>query len=371
MQRPVIAIIGAGASYASGDYPVAQRPPLTTQLFGCERAAELLQLYALAQSAGDAIERDMEADSTIQFEEALRRLQNDGLPHHAQMALAIPLFLQALLLAYSEALAAHSRRYMILVDELLKLQTELCFVSLNYDTLLDQRLSAFWPLDSLERYLDSPLKWSLIKPHGSVAWYVEQPAAFNAAAPPGDLEVHVAPIECVPVSELSLERLRASNSPHGRTTRYPAIALPDGPKDRLVLPPAHRQHLQSLLHRSQEIDLLVLGYSALDTEVLQLIKDGECLVRRFTVVNASPSAALEVYRRVTDFGIEPVYNDTFDGSFETWVDGKGLRQWVADYGNRFEFLTAPQELELRIAQREQERRDRLSEQRPSLMDQQF
>jgi hypothetical protein len=129
---PVVVVIGAGASHITGSYAAAERPPLTRQLFDPTRAGDLLKTVTLAQAAGRVIERDMKADSTIEFEEALRRMQQDGFSHHAQMG------------------------------------------------------------------------WPLIKPHGSVAWYVEKAVEFDPTAPPGTLSVVQTPIECVPTKRLEL-----------------------------------------------------------------------------------------------------------------------------------------------------------------------
>lgn len=353
MSAPIIVLVGAGASFASADVGTNERPPVTRQLFGCARAQALLTIYTLAREAHSVISRDMRSDTTIAFEDALRRLQSDGYPHHQQMALAVPPFLQALLLEYSQDLDARCVRYGILVDELLKLRSTVVFVSLNYDTLLDNRLAAFSSLNSMRDYIESPLGWSLIKPHGSVAWFFEQPEAFDPRTPPGDRPIVRQTIECVPTSAMDLAQLRASgdNDPHGRCVRYPALALPDGPKDQLVLPIEHLDHLRGILGRSQEIYLLVLGYSALDTEILQLITESDCKVRRMTVVNSDVMAALEVFDRVTSAGIQPIWPDVFDGSYVQWIDNDGLSRWAAEYMGRPESASDPAELRQTLADR--------------------
>jgi hypothetical protein len=372
VEIPVIAVIGAGASHASGAYARGDRPPLTRGLFGDGRPQSLLRTYTLAQAAGSAIQREMAADSTIEFEAALRRLQNDGFAHHLQMALAIPPFLQALLLEYSELLRADAFRYGVLVDEMLKLPTHVHFVSLNYDILLDNQLAAFSQLGTMADYIAESQPWSLIKPHGSVAWFVEQPVIFDPKAPPRDLTIRRAPIECEPVTNLHLSRVRGlpMSDPHGPTTRYPAIALPDGPKDELVLPTQHQEYFLEALHRAREIHLLVLGYSGLDTEILSLVTRSKCTVRRLTVVNASGESALEVFHRIQAAGIELIWADVFDGSFEQWIDDGVVRIWVQEYARRFESLTAPEDLQGRIAaRRERERSGGATG--PSIMEQQF
>lgn len=353
MAGPLVVVIGAGASHASGEYAADARPPLTRQLFTGSRAEELLRIYSLAQEAGSAIQRAMKADTTIAFEEALRGLQDDGYRHHRQMVLAVAPFLQALLLEYSAALQPYASRYGVLVDEILKLETDVIFISLNYDTLLDGKLAAYSPLDNIEDYLDTHYGWSLVKPHGSVAWFVEQEQPFDPTAPPPEMAVIRAPIKSAPVLGLTLGQARVTpeTSPHYRTIRYPALALPDGPKDQLVWPTEQRQRLEAFL-RAPEVQLLVLGYSGLDTEVLRLIADGRSKIRRMTVVNVDGRGALDAYERIRAAGINPIWEDVRDESFADWVDGDGLRTWAAEFNGRPENLTDPEQLRELLGERE-------------------
>jgi hypothetical protein len=346
-------MVGAGASVASGRYAEGDRPPLTRELFDAKRGGDLLRIYTLAQAAESAMRSEMEIDTAIQLEEALRRLQNDGYAHHRQMALGVPPYLQALMLGYSRRLSAFSLRYGRLVDQLLRIGTEVHFVSLNYDTLLDHHLAAFTPLNTLDAYVNTGLDWTLIKPHGSVAWYVPQPETLDPASPPLDREIAVGPIECVPVNNLDLHVVRGTTAAdtHGLTNRYPAIALPDGPKDRLVLPDSHRQRIEDVL-QSREIQLLVLGYSGLDSEILTLIGAGGCTIRRLTVVNRGAKAALEVLHRIKVALPEgAIFEDVVDGSFESWTDGDGLRKWVEEYRGPFDSVTTPEKIEALLERR--------------------
>jgi hypothetical protein len=355
MPVPIVVLVGAGASYASGPFDASLRPPLTRELFQCQLSGELLKTYSLARNAGRRIERDMEAGNTLAFEQALLRLRQSSQIHRKQMSAAVPPYLQALLLAYSSTLEAEAQRYETLVDELLSLETRITFVSLNYDTLLDNCLNAFHPLIALENYIDAPQGWSLVKPHGSVAWYVEQGEIFDPTAPRAHMTIRRGPIKCEPVKSLSLSQVRGGPpAPHGPTARYPAIALPEGPKDELVVPPGHLDHLRTLLHIEPEVDLLVLGYSAIDTEILQLVIDGRARIRRMTVVNASPAAALGVYDKIEQFGIKAVWPDVFDGSYERWIDGEGLRIWISEFDGPYPSVVEPAELRRRIEERERE-----------------
>ncbi|MGA2470272.1 MAG: hypothetical protein ABSG64_06245 [Solirubrobacteraceae bacterium] len=375
LRYPIVVLVGAGASHVSEAGIPKERTPLTWDLFSCDRAKALLPIYTLANEASSVIRRYMKANTAIAFEDALKRLETDGHAHHEQMALAVPPFLQALMLEYSQSLQTRCSRYGVLVDELLKLRAPLVFVSLNYDTLLDNTLAAYSPLDTLDSYIEAPLRWSLIKPHGSVAWYVAQPAAFDPRTPPGGLAVKEAPIECVPTTTFDLSAVRNStaSNPHGPSVRYPALALPDGPKDELILPPAHREHLQAVLHNAHEIYLLVLGYSGLDSEILKLIADIKPTVRRATVVNSGPDAALEVFERVTAAGIDAIYPDVFDGKYADWIDqDRGLVRWASEYLGRPESAKTPAQLRETLAERDREKeRQKFLRGRTSIRRQEF
>jgi len=374
VNTPAIVIVGAGASHVSGDYRSQDQPPLTSQLFDTPRARELLKTYTLARQARGAIKREMAAHTAIAFEKALRHLREDGQPHHAQMSAAVPPFLQALLLEYSAALRAEASRYEVLADELLKLPVKTCFVSVNYDTLLDSQLDAFGRLDRLDDYIDVERHWSLIKPHGSVAWFRNLPEVVDPRAPGDPLATAFhGPIECVPVRDLTLGTVRGTTrqDPHSQTKRYPAIALPAGPKDELVLPPAHHKFFVDTLRSAPEIQLLVLGYSGLDTEVLQLITGSDRKVRRLTVVNKDGETALEAFDRIRGAGIEPIWSDVYDGSFEQWIDGGLLGKWVEEYTHGFETRTDPKVLRQRLVERAKERQALLRASQQSPLTQRF
>lgn len=372
MTVPVVAILGAGASLASGNYPADLRPPLTRDLFSGLRANALLREYPLARKAGRLIARDMKADTTLAFEQALLGLRTDGNPQHAHMALAVPLYLQALLLKASEELVDRAERYDLLVDDLLQVPSWIHFVTLNYDVLLDNALSPFFRLDEMADYIanrrgQQRKNWSLIKLHGSVNWAIDTDQPFDPLVPAPELDPPHGPIYCYPPDEFRLLQLRGTSrrtaEPGGPTAfSYPAIALPEGPKDRLVLPDAHLDYFKRSLADARQVDLLVLGYSARDSEVLTLITDSGTQVRRMTVVNRDAEANLEVFATIARHGIEALWPDVYDGSFVEWVDQGALRTWVREFdgvkdpAGPYPSLTSPDDLHNRIERRAHEHR---------------
>jgi hypothetical protein len=340
---PVVVLIGAGASYASGPYPPGDRPPLTTELFSGERAKNKFQTHGLARMASEIIERDMRGNGSLAFEEALKRLLAHPSSHRQLMGKDVPLYLQELMLQLSKDLDGKATRYNALADQLLQLPVPVHFVSLNYDTLLDDVLNRFFRLRTIESYVyvseDDQKRWSLIKPHGSANWVVRIPGGYDPYDMTADLVIPDGPIIAKDTIGLELNNLRQAtphvkSSPNMPADLYPRLALPQGPKEGLAMPDEHLRFFTDMLSTAPEINLLVLGYSGVDKEILHLIRDNVQQIRRLTVVNASPQANYAVSVVLREAGLKPVWWDTPDVAYAQWIDDKGLTDWVADHGSK-------------------------------------
>jgi hypothetical protein len=350
---PVVVILGAGASFASGDFPAGIAPSLTANLFDNDRTSEFIHEYPLAQMAGRAIKRSQNGDTPVPLEEALLSLRTSPNPQRRLMAQTVPLFLQDLLLRTSSDLYHQAFRYDALIDLLSDLP-KVHYITLNYDVLLDSRLHQFHPLMSFDDYVDPSNQWSLIKLHGSVNWSYRTDSSFDPFRPPLELSIVRSAMECEPPTQFNLEQLRFAG-PDGYIRRYPAIALPEGPKDQLMAPTSHTEFLAQSLRSSRVIDVIVAGYSALDTEVLALLKGSGAQIRRLTVVNRDPVAALEVWRVIEGQELDIVWPDIYDGSFADWIDRGGTRNWVAEFGGPYRTVRDPGDLRTALATRDQAR----------------
>jgi hypothetical protein len=336
---PLVAILGAGASRGSGEYRPSTAtqygaitvPPLTRDLFDEHLFSEVLSQYGLAHQAGRFITRELAVDDTLGLEQALHGLQS-GDPHHQHMAKAVPPYLQALLHEVSEARYTEALHYDRLIERLLRLP-RVFFVSLNYDVLLDRRLDDHYPLANLRAYIETGRNWSLIKPHGSINWYHQAAGLYVPAAPPLDLEWDMQTFECVsPTYSLGLMRSPAGDgSSRFPTDRYPALAVPEGPDDRLVLPGEHSRWFEHELRIARLIDILVIGYSGLDRAVREFIAQTGCEVRHLTVVNQNVGTAAEVLERFRESGLDPTWHKLIDGGFASWSNDGGLNQLVDEY----------------------------------------
>jgi hypothetical protein len=197
--------------------------------------------------------------------------------------------------------------------------------------MLDRRLAAHHRLNDFEDYISGDKNWSLIKLHGSVNWVYELPEEIDPYPPPQELRIRDQDLRChspgAPLSEIRGNR--------GGRDRYPALAMPEGAEDRLVLPSRHQWWIKQRLEAAPNLDLLVIGYSGLDIEVLNLIKSTETSVRLMTIVNQSLEAAITVRDRFSDAGISPVWTHTAKGDFAEWADLAGLDRLVSEFGGRY------------------------------------
>jgi hypothetical protein len=120
------------------------------------------------------------------------------------------------------------------------------------------------------------------------------------------------------------------------TDRYPALAVPEGPDDRLVLPDEHARWFGLQLASARLIDILVIGYSGLDRAVREFIAGSGCQVRHMTVVNQNVGTAAEVLDRFRESGLDPRWHKLIDGGFESWSNDGGLNQLVDEYDGPYD-----------------------------------
>jgi hypothetical protein len=83
---------------------------------------------------------------------------------------------------------------------------------------------------------------------------------------------------------------------------YPALSVPLGPEDALSCPPEHVEFLERHLASLDELHLLVIGYSGLDTEVLRVLREANRPIGSLMVVQASEAAWEKTREAVVTLG---------------------------------------------------------------------
>jgi hypothetical protein len=110
---------------------------------------------------------------------------------------------------------------------------------------------------------------------------------------------------------------------------YPALAAPLGPGDKLVCPPEHVDHLRNRVAAYDGLNLLVIGYSALDDEVLKLFRESGNSLRSLSVVSHEREAAEQTVSRITQqVGLSGDVQ-LFINGFDAFARGDDLRQLIA------------------------------------------
>jgi hypothetical protein len=331
----LVVILGAGASRACSPRGGQERflPPLTADLFDA-RYADILRNYPLGEAAAADI-RVVVDSGAIAIERFLReRLRESPDPYARRRYVQIPLYLQELLTEVSYHYTAQPDNFDRLINAALSLESVL-FVTLNYDVILDQRLALQGgDIRSMDDYAREDRNWALIKLHGSVNW-------ARAVNVPGLKSVTVDSRMAIAFAELG-EELEQAIDPeiHLRQIAdmqefrydakipilfFPALSAPLGSEDELVCPPSHVEFLSQKLRSADGLNLLVIGYSGLDQEVLRLLADSNNAVRSLLVINHDPESGRETSTRIMEqFRVEAPGPGASNQDFNHWAQSSEL-----------------------------------------------
>jgi hypothetical protein len=341
--RALVVITGAGASYDCVSSHVLRRteyrPPLVVELFAGVPAAyaEILHEYPLAEAAAADIRPQLDAGA-VAIEQFLReRLRDSSDPYARRRYLAVPLYLQHLLFQISKTdgsgYTRHPDHYDALVNAVLPLD-EVIFITLNYDTLLDQRLFLYSNLHSMDAYIEPGRNWSLIKLHGSVNWgrvvRERTDASYSTSIPiVNSLFARLIKVELEDEivlrdnDDLSCARYDSA----AKTLFYPALSVPLG-HDEVVCPPSHHDHLRARLGELYGLNLIVIGYSGLDREVLTILKESKNSLRSLLVVSDRQESALGTAEAITQQFHSIAPPEIVTGGFSELVSSGMLHRFI-------------------------------------------
>jgi hypothetical protein len=307
------------------------------------RFASILAQYPLVQAAAADIRRVTGGypETAVPLERFLReQMQNSESPYTQRRFRQVPLYLQHVLEYTSNTKGGgyteEPDNYNGLVNALLELD-EVLFLTLNYDTLLDDRLFLYVPLEDLDSYVASDPRWALVKLHGSVNWgrRLEIQLDREYATTPDAATLIIDRLDELRFVSDELE-LRL----HGDVGRrrfdgsgdvfYPAVSVPLGEEDEVVCPSSHVDVARQRLSREDGINLLVIGYSGVDREVLGLFRESGNTIRNLLVANGDSQASFSAAEKICGaFGDSGVREDSiFSGGFTDLVTSGRLHRWI-------------------------------------------
>jgi hypothetical protein len=195
------------------------------------------------------------------------------------------------------------------VNEILEVRNALV-ISLNYDTLFESCLSTYHPVPTeIAHYVDPSNTWALVKLHGSVDWAIEVDYSgpyFSPGVPADELITYfntartsfdgIDPARIMVRRAATLEAVRYEAGRERAHLYYPALSAPLGAEDEVTCPPEHLEAATTRISEMDVVNLLVIGYSGHDQEVVKLLRTAgkDKLVGALTVVDIDSDTCVEV-----------------------------------------------------------------------------
>ena len=343
----LLVVFGAGASFDSvpsrppglgPHFNEEYRPPLANFLFD-ERSTfrEALERFPACQTIVPYL-RPASDGAPLNVERVLTELDEEASQYaerHRQLA-AVRFYLRYGLRHCQQHWltgAAGVTNYKTLLDQIrmhLPRYQRVCFVTFNYDTLLEHALNGIGrQFDTIDHYVVDPTL-SVIKIHGSVDWWrrVRSQAPWQMNADPTSIaneviaRAHLLEIS----SEYVVDRADFVAGWPQEPPMYPAIAIPLERKRDFECPDTHIRVLQDALPHVRRI--LFIGWRANDVPFLDLIRPS--LAGRQVdayVVAAGNNETRDVVNRLKEAGVA-IANFFLDGGFSEFVRRREVESFL-------------------------------------------
>lgn len=337
-------IFGAGASYdsipgasPSLDYSSSlqqeTRMPLTTELFQGRR--EFNNALAMFPRCRPIFPLLRNSNNGKSIEQILQTLQDDSDEYperHRQLA-AIRFYLQSIiwkceqdwLRIYSDGMTNYTT-LLDLIERWRKPGEQVCLVTFNYDTLLENSLREMGiPIAEIADYVGND-NYKLIKLHGSVNWAREIVNVLpNLAQNDNIWAITKSIIDHADILQISQRYHIISAMPTPKINSdvglFPAIAIPVETKSEFVCPDEHIDTLRALI---PEIDrLLVVGWRGAEQHFLRLLVQNLNHEVRGLVVAGSVQAAEETIENIKRLNIRGEFQCARGGFTEFVVNREG------------------------------------------------
>ena len=346
-------MVGAGASYDcyspifSRSCHAAYRPPLTFELFDL-RFEEFVRDYPKAKVAGSNFLSAIQANASISIEQFLIGLRDSTNELIQKQFFHTVCYLQRILIASSFRFLDSGGRsascFTRLVAEILNNENRfdrICFVTTNYDVLLEFALNDCLGarFDSLDNYLSFNRNSSLVKLHGSVDWgySISPKVPASGGRKYSDWLVHFIDTHddlesCLSknVEKISYSSVLLNTAVGGLDgVRFPALAAPVADKYKYICPEDHVANLHKNLENS-EISLIVIGFSAKDADVKEIMSRHMPNVYQITVVDKDGDSIQQVRTNLHSWGLDTKVK-FFQSNGFTYFALKDLTNILASY----------------------------------------
>lgn len=291
----LMVIFGAGASYDScPTYPPGADVPTSDGLARLNRFNRLPlanELFENRPLFADTIERFPDCQPIVPrlrsltnetLEAALEDLQtqSEGYARGRRQLAAVRFYLHQAI-AGSEngwrGVAKGITNYKRLLDQIERShpKEQVCLVTFNYDTLLEDALRQFdLPITSIDDYTKKHPLYRVFKLHGSTNWAREVETTAHIEMGPNIDSIFAQLIEHLEKIRITDTDVFSRNDPAGLVRRkptFPAIAIPVERKHKFECPQHMLDELTVLLPQITKV--LVIGWRATEAHFLDLLKE--------------------------------------------------------------------------------------------------
>lgn len=356
----LLVITGAGASHDVVHLPnqlvnATFQPPLTKDLFNDSRAciADCLKAHPIAASVGYGLKLTLNSASPEEsLESFLSKIKNSDKPTIKNQFWSIPIYLEDLFTRIRNRYVITANNtlpsnYKVLINAIIESKyQQIIWINLNYDLLADKAIEI--TTNSSLRYLkdymnlETPdgVRIKYTKPHGSVNWFrfVENsPTAHRQA-----IKLGTAPLknfETTLSKEIYTERSAhkyVSNSDVTKMVKgafphsfYPAISVPLGEYEYTC-----QEHISAIIpDLNNTVSVLCIGFSALDSDILDLIKDNIPAIKKLGIVNGSHNDCIDTFYRIKETCGNVTAEEqesTFEGGFSQFLSSGIISKWLSE-----------------------------------------
>lgn len=356
----ILVITGAGASYdvvhrpataTNGDY----MPPLTKDIFNGKYASHIqncLNKHKNASQVGYRFRMIYKGGEVQSLEKSLSDLKNSKLKTEQDEYYATIPYLQELFYGISKKYLPSEKGLPSNYGELINgisnsKYKQILWLNLNYDMFADYALRkyVYGQIDTLDGHMnlntEDGLKIKYSKPHGSVNWFrfiTTQGLNIDKIIEgkiPKDFEKCLSEeiyteYELKRMSGIDLKRkyTREDTYEHFPKCWFPSLAAPIGKYSPMI-----KKHIESMkLDLETTTTLLCIGFSALDEDILDLIKKNVKCIDKMLIVNGDKKAGDVTKERLFNhcsvvFKIKQ--DPVFSGGFSSFV-GNEMHKWLAE-----------------------------------------
>jgi hypothetical protein len=324
----LLVILGAGASYDSAPSrppndprykAMPHRPPLANELFDDRKYfGDVMNKYPQCLPI---IPRLRHISSGSSVEKELQRLQKQAhdYPNGFCQLAAVRYYLQEILFQCPNEWLKETQsisNYLVLLDHIKRYQKDgerVCFVTFNYDTLLDYAFERFkYPLRDMLAYIKND--FMLVKIHGSVTWGRFTSAPVDIKAKREDIATHL--IDWYAPHYITNHFVMIGEcppAPRDNKPIIPAIAIPVESKLKFECPQDHIDALKAFIPEVNKI--LIVGWRATEQTFLDLLRDDLQQVDLVTIVNGDKMSSEEAANKLRRTRLLVSRYEAYNGGF--------------------------------------------------------